>query len=510
MSSSNLPQKTQKSLQNLDPLANLMLILLGSVSIGLILGLLALIVGNTKVYQLRFAAGDPTGESYILGQAIAKTIEQYTDNIEIELVTTKGTSENLEKLEANTVDFATTQADIPVGPSARALAVLYRDLFQLIVKDNSGINQFTDLKGKTIGLQPRGGQFQSFLDVAKHYGLSQKDFKFVGNSDNEADVAFQNNQVQAVFRVWAPGNQGIAILVQHHQGRLIAIEQAMAMQLKYPAFQPAEIPQGAYQGVPAVPDRDLPTIAVDRLLLAHEKVPEKIVRQIVTILNERQQDIADRVTLDSAKPLVVGIHDPRQAGGLDVPIHAGALNYYDRNTPSFVQQNADLLGLLLTLALLLGSWVWELKNWVERSKKDFADQYIERAVHLMQDKGSPQGRQKSLDKVFREAASHLVGERISQESFRTFNEAYKTARETIEREKTLALEAQREIAVQYIKQLIDLLQTRQSRKTQQIHLDEILAKASADLANNRISEESFRTFVEAYKTIRDAIDRRTS
>lgn len=494
-----------------DPLAKLMILLLGGASLGLLLGLILSTINDTRVYRLKLAAGDQLGESYILSEAIEKTVEARHPKIQIELVTTGGTSDNLRLLEDGAVDLATAQADVAPGASARTVAVLYRDLFQLVVKENSGINQFIDLKGQAIGLQPSGGQFRSFLEVAAHYGLQPTDFSFVGNSDAEADTAFRENRVQAVFRVRAPGNQSIADLVQKYRGQLAAIEQANAMQIKYPAFQADQIPQGAYQGSPPVPTTDLNTVGVERLLLADENVPDAVIREITAVINEHRQDLANQIQIESVKPLVSSIRDPRQSGEVDVPMHQGALNYYERNEPSFVQENADFLALLLTVALLGGSWLWEFKKWLERRKKDFADRYIEKVVYLMKEGDDPTLKQQTLDQVFREAATNLVEEKISQESFRTFNEAYKTAREAIEREKQLSLQAQREVSANYIKELIQIMQDQQRGKqaTQQ-DLDQILEQASADLVNDTMSQESFRTFVEAYKTTRDVIERRTA
>ena len=159
--------------------------------------------------------------------------------------------------------------------------------------------------------------------------------------------------------------------------------------------------------------------------------------------------------------------------------------------------------------LLGGSWLWQLKNWIERRKKDHADLYIKRTLDLMKVGKTPDLKQQDLDLVFREAAADLVDEKISQESFRTFNEAYKTARETIEREKLMALQDQREVSAVYIKDLIRLMQDKQrSKQLLQQDLDQILENASTDLVKDRISQESFRTFVEAYKTTRDAVERK--
>ncbi len=465
----------------LDSLRRIVLLILGGLSLGLLLGLLLNAISSARVYRLKLAAGDLSGESYILGEAIAAAVRQEYPKIQIELVATGGTSANLELLKTGEADLVTAQADVAAPTSARSVAVLYQDLFQLVVQNPSNIQQFTDLAGRAVGLQPKGGQFKSFLEVAAHYGLQESDFIFVGDSDQAADQAFQQKQAAAVFRVRAAGNRSVAELVQQYQGRLIAIEQAQAMRIKHPAFQAAQIPQGAYRGNPPVPDRDLNTVAVQRLLLASQRVPDAPVRSITAVINEQRQQIADQIAEQNAsvKPLVADIADPRQSGSSDLPIHPGALSYYERDKPSFVQEYADFLGLILTIFLLGGSWLWQLKNWVERRQKDYADLYIKRTLELMKSDKAADLKQQDLDRVFREAAADLVNEKISQESFRTFNEAYKTARETIEREKLLTLNQQREISSVYIKDLIRLMQDKQrSKQLVQQELDLILDGAA--------------------------------
>ncbi|MFM7406663.1 MAG: hypothetical protein ACKO3K_08375 [Cuspidothrix sp.] len=124
-------------------------------------------------------------------------------------------------------------------------------------------------------------------------------------------------------------------------------------------------------------------------------------------------------------------------------------------------------------------------------------------------------RQKMLDETFNKAAKALVDEKISQESFRTFNEAYKNSREAIERDKQVPQQAiekiQRDNAAKYIKIVVKLLQYRQQNQKNhnvliQEKLDKILEQVVSDLVLENISQESFRTFIEAYKATRDSIE----
>jgi TRAP transporter TAXI family solute receptor len=517
----------------LDPFSRLIFLGLGFASFGTVV----IIVGNIVNYltppHLTLAAGDKTGESYIISEAIKKVIERRT-NIQIQVEETRGTTQNIEMLSTGKAQLAMAQVDVAAEEignvssqskaNIRTVTLLYKDTFQLVVK-NPQINQFTQLKGKTIALAATGGQYQSFLTVAKHFDLSEKDFKITGldsngkpipaYNDELADKDFQENKADAVFRVRAIGNRSITDLVNKHQGKLISIPQAEAMKIKQPAFESAIIPQGAYRGNYPVPNTNLSTVAISRLLLTNDQVDANIIRKLIQTIYENRQEIANEIPLDNAevKPLISSISPPKENSGVDIFLHPGAAAFYDKDKPSFIQEYADYIGLLLTIFLLAFQWIRQLKLWIEKSKKDEADEYIKSAISLMKAGQYQIGdRQRKLDKTFDEAAKSLIDERISQESFRTFNEAYKNTKEAIERDKQIAQQAiekiQRENAAKYIKIVVKLLrygQQNQSTIVQQ-KLDTILEQVVSDLVLENISQESFRTFIEAYKATRDSIE----
>lgn len=517
----------------LDPFSRLIFLGLGFASFGTVV----IIVGNIVNYltppHLTLAAGDKTGESYIISEAIKKVIERRT-NIQIQVEETRGTTQNIEMLSTGKAQLAMAQVDVAAEEignvssqskaNIRTVTLLYKDTFQLVVK-NPQINQFAQLKGKTIALAATGGQYQSFLTVAKHFGLSEKDFKITGLDSNDkpipgyndrfADKDFRENKADAVFRVRAIGNKSIANLVNNYQGKLISIPQAEAMKIKQPAFEAAIIPQGAYRGNYPVPNTNLSTVAISRLLLANDQVDANIIRKLIQTIYENRQEIANEIPLDHAevKPLISSISPPKENSGVDIFLHPGAAAFYDKDKPSFIQEYADYIGLLLTIFLLAFQWIRQLKLWIEKSKKDEADEYIKSAISLMKAGQYQIGdRQRKLDKTFDEAAKSLIDERISQESFRTFNEAYKNTKEAIERDKQIAQQAiekiQRENAAKYIKIVVKLLrygQQNQSTIVQQ-KLDTILEQVVSDLVLENISQESFRTFIEAYKATRDSIE----
>ncbi|PSB01292.1 TAXI family TRAP transporter solute-binding subunit [Merismopedia glauca] len=400
-----------------------------ALSAGLIIGLTSYIINDRqKIYHLKIAAGSKGGDSYTFSQVIAQVVSKHNPKIQIEAIETEGSEANIKLLETNQVQLATAQADIPTLPASRMVSLLFPDTFQLVVTQKSGINNVGQLKGKRIGLPPLGGgQYKSFWVLAAHYRLASTDFAYRAMSETEADLAFRNNQIDAVFRVRATGNKSIQKLVQDYGGRLIPIDQAAAMKIRQSAFEPLFIPKGAYQGNPPIPPVDLPTVAVQRTLLANKNVDAEVIREITQILAENRQELATQI------PLAAYIAPPNYTGGTGLPLHLGSQAYYDREKPSFFQENADYLALWLTVIILLFSWIWGLKTWWEKKQKNRADFYNQDLVELIaatynsnEIQEIREIRQK-LVHILTTVVSELDEDRISAESFESFTFTWESA-----------------------------------------------------------------------------------
>ena len=443
-------------------------------------------------------------------------------NIRLDLLETIGSVDNINRLEAGDADLITVQSDITPGPNAQTVATLYRDLFQLIVQDQTDIQQFTDLKGRRIGVQRESGQFLSFLEVANHFELTVEDFDFVGVDDDEAAVAFEADQVDAIFRVRAPGNWIIQDLVEYHRGRLLPIDQVSAMKIKHPAFKAASIPKGTYRGSnPIVPIKDIPTVGVYKMLYASKRANKRVVQAVATILKEHHQEISNAISQDTVevKPLVANIGRPSSSFG--IPIHPGAIAAYKqtKTDPSFVAKNFDFLALLLSIVVPIASWIWELRSRAEKRGKSLCEGYISKVIKVIDDDDKSileqtlEDRKKMLYQIFDEVAQRLVDEDISQEAFRTFNEAYATACEKIERDITAKVQQQQSdqqrITTQRMQALMVTHQKEDLSYGESLHeIDEVLQQVLDDLACDRISQESFGVFMEVYGAIKEGLKRR--
>jgi len=411
------------------------LIVLSVVSLAIAAALVVNWRERTRVHRVTIAAGSRTGESYLLGQALKTVTGRHHPNIELTILETGGTAESLALLEQGRVTMAAAQADAPVGPLARLVAVLYEDTFQLIVHKDSGITRFAELRGRRVALATSGGQYQSFLSVAEHFGITSADCTFVGRNDEDADRAFLSKEADAVFRVRALGNPAIASLVRAGDVEFVPIEQAQAMQIKLAAFRPSLIPQGAYLGAPPIPPSDLASVGVQRTLLAHRDADDDIVRAVTAVLLEGRQELADAIPNDRAevRALLGGVKAPDTPHGLGPAVHPGSQQYYDKDKPAFVEEYADFFALILTIVLLLGSWGWELRRWIMRGQKDRADQYNHEVVvlitriHAATDPAEAEPIRHELFRLLTDVVCALDEERISEESFQSFRVVWQIA-----------------------------------------------------------------------------------
>jgi uncharacterized protein len=347
-----------------------------AVILGLLgLGLLGLWYWDTpREYRLLIAAGQRSGQAFQIAQALQQVSERHYPELTLEAFETRGALHNASLLDQGAVQLATIQADQASGRKARLVAELYPDTFQIVVRRDSGIDSIDDLVGKRIALPPeRSGEYESFWFVAKHYALGPDDLKIYTGTERTTDWLLINGDVDALFRVRAPGDASILNLIRRVNGKVIPIPQAAAMRLQHPAFEAGVIPQGSYNGRPAIPERDEPTISVKELLVASDDVPADVIAKVTSVLFEHRRELMDLV------PLAGAIAAPGRTGEAYLPIHAGVWAFWNRDKPSFIQENAEAIALMISIAVVATS---AYLQWVTRRRKRVMDAYNRELIEL--------------------------------------------------------------------------------------------------------------------------------
>ncbi len=398
---------------------------------------------RNQIHRVTFATGGETGEYYAFGTAIAQITQKHAPNIQIDVVPSAGSAQNMNSVQTNAADLALVQSDTPVQPAVRAVAQLYPEMFHLIARKTANIQTLKDLQGRRIALMPEGsGSYDLFWPLANHYGLAAQSFEAQPMSADKAHAALLAGEVDALFRIIGLGNPAVAELFQNEQIELVEISQIGALQLSQPYLESTVIPQGSYSGSQPIPPRDLPVIAVSALLVANEEVDPEIVETITSVLYEHRNELI------AITPRAASIQSPERSQNLGFPLHPGAKDYYAQDTPSFFVTYAEAMGFLLSLSFLTVSSFWQFRQWLIGRQKNRADDYnleilalieqLERAKTLSQ----LQELRSQLFSILRQVVVDLDIDKISPESFQSFTFPWEVAMTTLHHQETLLHQAE--------------------------------------------------------------------
>lgn len=387
---------------------------------------------SERTVRLRLGADQVNSEPFEMASAIAHVVGRSNPEIRITPVSTGGSSENMTLLANGRLELALIQADVISRENVSLLAVLYPDLFQLLVRRDSSIFTLKDLEGSRIALPPvTSGQYRAFWFLANHYGLAPERISAFPMTTRDADDAIVSGKVDAVFRVRGPRNASIRVLAGRTNLRFIPIDQGAALKLRRPSFSSAVLPKGSYRGDPPIPDQDLPTVKVDRMLVARNDLPEDVIRAITRVLFENRRDLALRT------PLAALIRQPEIEQGTMLPVHEGALGYYNREKPSFLEEKAEFLALVLSAIVVLTSLMIAMVRRINDSKKGRIEDYAGELLKLEQSAKEAQNIPEldvfkaRLTQILAEAVDDMRERRINAEGLQLFSFVWESVNYTV-------------------------------------------------------------------------------
>ncbi len=375
---------------------------------------------NYKTFKI--GAGHKNSESYMFAEAISKTMQRYSTDMRLEVMDTGGSSANINLLEEGHIDLAIAQVDMKVGPSASIVSNLYSDFYHLIVRKDANISSFADLKGKKMALaDTKSGQWNAFWFVANHYGVYPADIKNYPFFLEDIAEAFEDRDIDAIFFLRAPMNINIKNIIKNSNLKLLSLKQTGALALKNLSLKESIIPKGTYNGEPPIPQEDINTLSVKRVLLANISMDKKFIKEITQTLYERQLELLKYTNLAGFVSL------PNIEYTSNLPIHEGAKSFYERDNPSYFEENADFLALLITLGALISSFVLAVSRYFQKSQKNLADKYVLELMDIMKKIRVSKSldfilnTQISLESMLEEVIHELDHDNVTVEGFQFFS-----------------------------------------------------------------------------------------
>lgn len=330
---------------------------------------------ETPPAVLSVGAGPYRSDSYELIKEVAEVIDRHSTTIRLKVVRTTDSSRNISLLNNGDVDLATIRSDTPVVSDIRLVADLFRDYFQVLVYPESNIRRITDLTGKRIAIPAFGtDEFRSFWVISDHYDLPITGMDWHAMPFEKAADMLLAGRIDAMFTVRSLRDRMLLDLFEDSTLkdiplRFLEIDQAEAITVKRPFLSAGKVPKGTYGGDSPTPDRDKLAPVVHRILVARAEIDPAAIAEVTRIMFEHRLDLTIRFALASE------ISQPDLARGLSVPLHAGAAQFYGRDEPNFLQENAEPLALMVTVLAMALSGLLALRSRFISRQKNRMDSY---------------------------------------------------------------------------------------------------------------------------------------
>jgi TRAP transporter TAXI family solute receptor len=343
-----------------------------------ILAIAALIFSGFYLYNrlhvqtVVIATNEEGSQSYIIAKALADAVHAEDSRIKVEILQTSGSVEIMDKMKTGQADFGTAQLDTTIGEQVETVAILYPQVFHIIVKNKSSILTPADLKGKKIATSSAsGGGFKSIFEVLAYYGLTKDDVQVIPfENGDERDAAFINGGVDAMFRANTIGSSSLRDIASRTDIRFLPLDQYEGMRIQYPYLFQYTLPKGSYHADdPITPRADVKIVGVPTILFVNSKTDKAIVRLFTQTLFENQSKIIQET------PQGLWITSPIQYENVLPAIHAGALAYYNRDQPSFFEKYYNSVSLGITLIPLIASIYIALQSRLITKQRDRAYRY---------------------------------------------------------------------------------------------------------------------------------------
>ena len=176
----------------------------------LMLGIGLASTASAQEIKLILATGGTAGTYYPFGGAMAKIWNSKIPGINVTAQATGASAENIRLINKKEVELALVQSDtIDFAFNAKeafkerltkmnAIAVLYPEVIQIVVRGNTKIKSFADLKGVKMGVgAPGSGTEANFRQLLEVYGMKKDDVKAQYLSFAESAEQFKDKHIDA-------------------------------------------------------------------------------------------------------------------------------------------------------------------------------------------------------------------------------------------------------------------------------------------------------------------------
>lgn len=329
------------------------------------------------------------------------------------------TNELTTALANHEVDLAILEQPSSPDGDFTALISLYPSVLHVLAKPgmaskvDAGAYLTDVIRGKALYAGPPGSAGHTFVLQLVAYGVlpNKADFQLLDSPfDDDPDVYVVFGGIlsaDAVKRLKGFELVGLGNVEELGMGSWVE-----GIALRFPNLEPAIIPKGLYQEIGHKPTLSL---AVQSLLVASSDLSEDVAYDITQRVSQNMAEIRAIYPLAGAQNVLQGDND-----AVNLATHPGAVRYFERDAPGYLERYAETLAFLLTAVVALTSLAVGLVRMRRQAKKDRIDVYLDKILELrtaLHDRNvAAQDIGQSVRELQSTVASLVVEERIAADS----------------------------------------------------------------------------------------------
>ena len=290
-----------------------------------------------QAQNLSIATGGTGGVYYPLGGGMAAVLSKHVPGLQATAEVTGGSVANLQLIGTGKPYIGLTMSDATLDAykgldkftgkpvAVRTLMILYPNRMHVVSIDGTGVTKMSDLKGKRVSTGSGGSATEVMaFRVIEAAGLDKdKDMKRERLGVAESVNALKDRKIDAFFWVGGLPTAAVTDLANTPGVKIKMIDHAdlvPAMNKKHGNLYVQDvIPKDMYRGM----DADNKQSTVMNLLVAHEKMDDKMAYNIVKAMFDHREELirvhkeAENFKLESQK---------KEAS--PIPWHPGAVKYF--------------------------------------------------------------------------------------------------------------------------------------------------------------------------------------
>ena len=288
---------------------------------------------------ITIGTGGVTGVYYPAGGAICRLVNKgrKAHGIRCSVESTEGSAGNIISLRNGDLQLGIAQSDVQVSAlnaekefaaskpfgELRALFSMHAELMHVIARSDSGIQIFSDLKGKRVNIGNVGsGQRATTELIMADLGWTNETFsKAAELRSAEQSKALCENQLDAIIFTAGIPNASVKEATVTCDAHLVPLSGTWldAFIANHPAYAKETIPAGMYRGS----DNDVVTFGPRAVVLTTAGLPESVAYEVVKAVFEGFD------AFRALHPAFADLDKSKMVSqALAAPMHPGALRYF--------------------------------------------------------------------------------------------------------------------------------------------------------------------------------------